>query len=73
MCVQWVGVALNNVKVEWFNWFAVVRAEAVKLVKNGNFSYLAEGCGVGFANVHLDELLSRDGLVPASPVNLDHL
>ena len=65
LCLQWVGVAGNDVKVEWFYWFAAVRAEAVKLVKNGDLSYLAEGCGVSLANVYFYELLSR--------VNVDHL
>ncbi len=66
LCVQWVGIARNDVKVQWFDWFAFVRPEGVKLVKNRNLCNLAESCGVGHANIYFNELFSRDGLVRAS-------
>ena len=59
LCVQWVGVACNDLQVQWFNGFAVVRLEGVKLVENVNLCDLAEGCGVSLAHVDLDKFDRR--------------
>ena len=51
-----MGVTGNNVQVQRFNGFAIVRLEIVKLIEDGNLGDVTEGCGVSLAHVDLNEL-----------------